>query len=102
MLPRKRTKTLARDPPVKKVLTPCKRHITLTVWRLARGPPLLRKETVMQDRAAKVAIAPGEAADAARMLRLGLLQVGEGCVVSPLAVFIPADPQGTIRPVELG
>jgi acetyltransferase-like isoleucine patch superfamily enzyme len=56
----------------------------------------------MQDQAAGAVLAPGEAVDAARMSRLGLLRAGEGCVISPLAVFIPADAQGTARPVEMG
>lgn len=34
--------------------------------------------------------------------RLGLLRAGEGCIISPMAVFIPADAEGTTRPVELG
>lgn len=56
----------------------------------------------MQDQAAGATMAPGEAVDAARLSRLGLLRTGEGCVISPLAIFIPADPEGTVRPVELG
>lgn len=46
--------------------------------------------------------APGEAVDPARLARYGLLRTGEGCAVSPLAVFVPADAEGAIRPVELG
>jgi acetyltransferase-like isoleucine patch superfamily enzyme len=46
--------------------------------------------------------APGEALDATRLVRRGLLRTGEGCTVSPLAVFVPADTEGTVRPVELG
>ena len=45
---------------------------------------------------------PGEAVSAARLARCGLLTAGAGCTVSPLAVFVPSDTQGTIRPVELG
>jgi acetyltransferase-like isoleucine patch superfamily enzyme len=45
---------------------------------------------------------PGEAVDAARLARRGLLRAGKGCAVSPLATFVPADAEGTIRPVELG
>lgn len=45
---------------------------------------------------------PGEAVSAARLARCGLLTAGAGCAVSPLAVFVPADTQGTIRPVDLG
>jgi hypothetical protein len=37
-----------------------------------------------------------------RLARLGLLRVGEGCTISPLAVFIAADAEGAARPVELG
>ena len=46
--------------------------------------------------------APGEAVDATRLARRGLLRTGERCSVSPLAVFVPADAEGTIRPIELG
>jgi acetyltransferase-like isoleucine patch superfamily enzyme len=56
----------------------------------------------MQDQTAGAALAPGEAVDAARLSRLGLLLAGEGCVISPAAVFIPADAEGATRPVELG
>lgn len=56
----------------------------------------------MQDQVTGTVFAPGEAVDAARLARCGLLRVGEGCVVSPLAVFIPADAEGATRPVELG
>jgi acetyltransferase-like isoleucine patch superfamily enzyme len=45
---------------------------------------------------------PGEAVDAARLARRGLLRTGGRCAVSPLAVFVPADAEGTIRPIELG
>jgi acetyltransferase-like isoleucine patch superfamily enzyme len=45
--------------------------------------------------------APGEAVSAARLAQLGLLKAGEGCTVSPLAVFVPADTEGTVRPVKL-
>ena len=45
---------------------------------------------------------PGEAVSAARLARCGLLTAGAGCTVSPLAVFVPSDTQGTIRPVDLG
>ncbi len=45
---------------------------------------------------------PGEAVDAARLARRGLLRAGKGCAVSPLAIFVPADAEGTIQPVELG
>lgn len=56
----------------------------------------------MQDQVTGAAFAPGEAVDAARLSRVGLLLVGGGCVISPLAVFIPADTEGATRPVELG
>jgi len=56
----------------------------------------------MQDQVTRAALAPGEAVDAARLARLGLLRAGEGCMISPLAVFVPADMAGTVRPVELG
>ena len=48
------------------------------------------------------AFAPGEATDAAKLSRLGQLRTGEGCTISPLAVFMPADAQGVTRPVEIG
>jgi acetyltransferase-like isoleucine patch superfamily enzyme len=46
--------------------------------------------------------APWATADAAALSRSGLLRVGEGCMISPLAVFIPADAQQSVRPVEIG
>src|SRR5438477_7963910 len=70
--------------------------------RLASRLPVQRKEMVMRDQVIGAALAPGEAVDAARLARLGLLRSGEGCVISPLAVFIPADAEGATRPVELG
>lgn len=36
------------------------------------------------------------------LARAGLLELGAGCQVHPTAVFIPADMQGTLRPVVLG
>lgn len=36
------------------------------------------------------------------LARAGLLQAGEGCRISPHAIFIPADLLGTLRPIELG
>ena len=45
---------------------------------------------------------PGEAVSATRLARCGLLTAGAGCAVSPLAVFVPADTQGTIQSVDLG
>jgi dihydroflavonol-4-reductase len=56
----------------------------------------------MPDQVTRAALAPGEAVDAARLARLGLLRAGEGRVISPLAVFIAADAEGAARPVELG
>jgi acetyltransferase-like isoleucine patch superfamily enzyme len=56
----------------------------------------------MPDQVTRAALAPGEAVDAAQLARLGLLRAGEGCVISPLAVFIAADSEGAARPVELG
>jgi acetyltransferase-like isoleucine patch superfamily enzyme len=56
----------------------------------------------MQDQMTGATLAPGEAVDAARLSRLGLLRTGEGCVISPLAMFIPADTEGATRPVKLG
>jgi len=50
----------------------------------------------------EVAFVPGEPTDAATVSRLGLLRAGEGCVISPLAVFVPTDSQGMSRPVEIG
>lgn len=44
----------------------------------------------------------GQEADAAALIRSGLLTIGERAVVSPRAVFMPADAQGTVRPVEIG
>ena len=48
------------------------------------------------------AFASGETADAATLSRAGLLRAAEGSVISPLAVFLPADAQGVTRPVEIG
>jgi acetyltransferase-like isoleucine patch superfamily enzyme len=46
--------------------------------------------------------APGQAVDAATLSRSGLLRTGEGCVISPQAVFVPADAQDVTRPVQIG
>jgi hypothetical protein len=46
--------------------------------------------------------APGETADVTRLSRAGLLRAAEGSMISPLAVFLPADAQGVSRPVEIG
>lgn len=39
---------------------------------------------------------------AADLARAGLLETGPGCVISPHAVFVPADMLGTLRPIVLG
>lgn len=36
------------------------------------------------------------------LARAGLLHAGEGCHISPHAIFIPSDLLGTLRPIELG
>jgi acetyltransferase-like isoleucine patch superfamily enzyme len=46
--------------------------------------------------------APGEEAGADRLAQSGLLLAGDGAQISPHAVFVPADAQGTVRPVEVG
>jgi acetyltransferase-like isoleucine patch superfamily enzyme len=46
--------------------------------------------------------APGAEMSAAQLDRAGLLRVGAGASISPYAVFLPADAQGTVRPVEIG
>ena len=56
----------------------------------------------MRNQAARAAIARGEAVNVVLLSRLGLLEAGDGCVISPLAVFVPADGQGAIRRVRLG
>ncbi|HTU72928.1 MAG TPA: DapH/DapD/GlmU-related protein [Trebonia sp.] len=56
----------------------------------------------MMHQASEAAFAPGETTDAETLSRLGLLRAGEGCVISPLAVFVPADSQGVSRLVEIG
>jgi acetyltransferase-like isoleucine patch superfamily enzyme len=56
----------------------------------------------MNHGASDLGFAPGEAVDAARLARRGLLRVGERSMISPLAVFVPADAEGTVQPVELG
>jgi acetyltransferase-like isoleucine patch superfamily enzyme len=45
---------------------------------------------------------PGAALSAAELDRSGLLIGGEGACISPYAVFVPGDAQGTVRPVEIG
>ncbi|MCW2931342.1 MAG: hypothetical protein JWM19_2304, partial [Actinomycetia bacterium] len=56
----------------------------------------------MNYQAGEPVFAPGETTDAATLARLGLLRVGEGCFLSPLAVFMPADALGVARLVEIG
>ena len=46
--------------------------------------------------------APGAATSAAELAQAGLLLVGEESHISSYAVFVPADEQGTLRPVEIG
>jgi acetyltransferase-like isoleucine patch superfamily enzyme len=48
------------------------------------------------------AFAPWQAVDGAVLARAGLLRAGTRCQISPLAVFVPADAEGTARPVEIG
>ncbi len=48
------------------------------------------------------AFRPGQGVDATMLSRSGLLRAGQGCLISPLAVFVPADAQGVTRPVEIG
>ena len=50
----------------------------------------------------KPAFASGETAGVATLSRAGLLRVAAGSVISPLAVFLPADAEGVARPVEIG
>lgn len=44
----------------------------------------------------------GEAVTAAELASAGLLHAAEGAAISSLAVFIPADEQGTVLPVTIG
>lgn len=44
----------------------------------------------------------GETATAAEMTTSGLLRADMGCQISGHAVFVPADEQGTVRPVAIG
>jgi acetyltransferase-like isoleucine patch superfamily enzyme len=46
--------------------------------------------------------APGAAVSAAELARSGLLLAGEASHISSYALFMPADEQGTVRPVEVG
>jgi acetyltransferase-like isoleucine patch superfamily enzyme len=45
---------------------------------------------------------PAEPITAAQLVQAGLLQIGAGCRLHPTAVFLPADPKGTVRPIVLG
>jgi acetyltransferase-like isoleucine patch superfamily enzyme len=45
---------------------------------------------------------PAPAMSAAELDRLGLLIAGAGACISPYALFVPADAQGRVRPVEIG
>jgi acetyltransferase-like isoleucine patch superfamily enzyme len=46
--------------------------------------------------------ASGQTVDMTGLSRSGLLRAAEGSVISPLAVFVPADDRGVTRPVEIG
>jgi len=45
---------------------------------------------------------PAEPITAAQLVQVGLLQIEAGCRLHPTAVFLPADLQGTVRPIVLG
>jgi acetyltransferase-like isoleucine patch superfamily enzyme len=45
---------------------------------------------------------PAEPITAAQLIQAGLLQIGTGCNLHPTTVFLPADLQGTLRPIVLG
>ena len=45
---------------------------------------------------------PAEPTTSAQLVQAGLLQIGVGCRLHPTAVFLPADLQGTLRPIVLG
>jgi acetyltransferase-like isoleucine patch superfamily enzyme len=45
---------------------------------------------------------PGVAVSAAELARSGLLLAGESAQISSYALFVPADEQGMVRPVEVG
>ena len=45
---------------------------------------------------------PAEPITVAQLVQAGLLQIGAGCRLHPTAVFLPADLQGTLRPIVLG
>jgi acetyltransferase-like isoleucine patch superfamily enzyme len=46
--------------------------------------------------------APGEEVSAADLAQSGLLLGVDGACISPHALFVPADAQGTVRPVRIG
>jgi acetyltransferase-like isoleucine patch superfamily enzyme len=46
--------------------------------------------------------APGVAVSVAELAGAGLLRAGEAAQISSYALFVPADEQGTVRPVEVG
>jgi acetyltransferase-like isoleucine patch superfamily enzyme len=48
------------------------------------------------------AFAPGETVGAAELARAGLLLLGEQAAIDATAVFVPADAEGAIRPIEIG
>lgn len=45
---------------------------------------------------------PAEPISAAQLVQAGLLRIGTGCRLHPTTVFMPADRQGTQRPIALG
>lgn len=47
-------------------------------------------------------LGPGQEVSTADMTRSGLLLISEGAHVSAHAVFVPADAQGAVRPIEIG
>jgi acetyltransferase-like isoleucine patch superfamily enzyme len=46
--------------------------------------------------------APGKAVSAGELSRSGLLLAADSTVISPYAVFVPADAEGTVRRVDVG
>jgi len=62
----------------------------------------LEADHVKEDMVSMQEFAPGEEVGTAALAQSGLLRVGEGAHVSQYAVFVPADAQGTVRPVEIG
>ncbi len=47
-------------------------------------------------------LTPGQELSPAEMGARGLLEVGAGAYLSPYALFVPADEQGTVRPIRIG